>query len=198
MASEAQRHWLDWYGGQRYDWQEITTASTTAYARRLGIVESFFDHDGLAFVGRADVTCFLKTEVRSALEERAYRDHVLLAWASLLGQHALMRARAVDAESDPLLRDTSLTGRWFVVEQPKDTQELLNQAERSVTFLSEHGLDDYVDPKDFFYHTMNANRCFDCEKALCRLFVLPLQKIPNGHWKMHTVVVLAHEATDGW
>lgn len=198
MSGTQIEHWLDLYGGRWCDWHQLSHDGTTSFARRLGIVESFFDHDGINFVGRADVTCLLTLEIESRLSSDALRTRILLAWAVLRARHALMRARAVDAEHTTALRDGPVSGRCFVVDEPRNIDSLVREAEGSIAFVAEHvNRDDAVDPRDFYRHTLNTGRCFNAEESLSRLFVLPEQKAPNGKLCLHTVMVVAHEISDG-
>lgn len=197
MSSDAPTHWLDWYAGRRYDWQYIKGHHDDIhFARRLGLVESFFDHDGVAFEGRADLANLLELEVNSLLSSDTFRDRVLQSWAALRAAHPLLRATAADAENHDLLRETSLSGRCFLVKQVADPSALLEEAKSSIIFLGDYGYSD-VDPQTFYRHCMNTARCFDASEALSRLFVLPLQKLSDDRYVMRTVTILAHQITDG-
>lgn len=197
MAADSPEQWLNWYGGSRYDWQTVKAGhGRTVFARRIGIVESFFDHDGTDFVGRADMHCLLSSEVQSNLSNVDLQTRFISAWAVLRARHPLLRARAVDAEADPILWSTSLTDRCFVIDEPISEQSLVDEARDSIVFLQDHGYEN-VSPKDFYRHSMNTARIFDPSKAMSKLFVLPVQKLSDGKDYMHTVTVFAHQISDG-
>lgn len=196
MSAAAPAHWLDWYGGKRYNWQCIKRNDGIYFARRLGLVESFFDHDGVVYEGRADLANLLELEINSTLDAPAFKDLVLHSWAALRAAHPLLRATAVTAEDQGVLQDTGLTGRCFLVRQPRDVSALLEEASSSIVFLSDYSYDN-VDPQAFYRHCMNTARCFDATQALAKQFVLPLQKLSNKRYVMRIVTILAHQITDG-
>ena len=116
-----------------------------------------------------------------------FRRRILLAWASLRLQHVLMLAR--------VLRDQHSAQRHFAVELLKDSQEALQKASKFVV-----SIDDYyhnVDENGLYRHCLNTARVLSPDESLSRLFVLPLESLPNGNSCLRLLIVVAHEITDG-
>jgi hypothetical protein len=55
----------------------------------------------------------------------------------------------------------------------------------------------HVDVQDFYRHVMNTARAIDSDKALAKLFVLPLELLSYGRYRFQTILVAAHQITDG-
>jgi hypothetical protein len=189
-------HWLDKYGNEQLStWQKAARTSQRVLYRPLGIVEGFFDTDGTDFEGRADVTSLLKTEIASS-DLVALRKKLCLAWAVFRYKHPLVCAKALDLRDLQLGRQ-EMEQKCFVVPRIFNIEGLLQDAEENapVVFVE----DDYPDLEvaNFFDHLINTSRAIDPRKALSKLYVLPMQKLPTGLYKAQFVMVKAHQICDG-
>lgn len=180
-------NWLARYANNYHIWEEVQIDGKQAYRRPLGLVESSFNTDGSDYEGRADVNALLTLEIRSALNPDEFRRRILLAWASLRLQHVLMLAR--------VLYNQHSAQRHFAVELLEDSQEALQRASKSVVFINDYYQN--VDENDLYRHCLNTARVLSPDESLSRLFVLPLELLPNGNSRLHLLIVVAHEITDG-
>jgi hypothetical protein len=189
-------HWLDSYGNQQFaKWQKAAYKGQRVLYRPLGIVEGFFDTDGTDFEGRADVTSLLKTELATT-EPTALRKRISLAWAVFRYKHQLSCAKALDLQ-DLQLGRPERQKRCFVVPRIFNIEGLLQDASENaqVVFVG----DDYpdLDLAEFYNHLINTSRCIDPKTALSKLYVVPMQKLPNGNYQANFVMVKAHQICDG-
>ena len=195
QSTHGTSHWLHRYATGYHQWRLFKRDGCLFYYRPLGIVESFFDTDGTDFEGRADLNAHLILESRCSLPKEVLRQRICLAWTVLRTQHTLLSARAL-AGSDFLSGpDQENHERHFVVEELNDPQKAVQNASDTLVFLEDHY--PHVNVEDFYLHVMNTTRAIDSVKALAKLFVLPLQPLSNGRHRFQTLLVAAHQITDG-
>lgn len=190
-------HWLDRYSSGYHGWTSHKQAQDprTAWYRRIGIVEGFFDTDGLEFEGRADLNAKIILGVSGKLSKEDRQDRILHAWATLRIKHVLLGSRALSGHELSSVRDRSdgLDERYFVITPPVTDQDVLQDARETITFVEDHYSD--VDPLLFYRHVMNTARIFDASKHLSHLFVLP--DVPSNPSKLQLVLVMGHQIADG-
>ena len=189
-------HWLDKYGDKRLaQWQKAAYKGQRVLYRALGIVEGFFDTDGTDYEGRADVTSLLKTEL-ATFDPRALRSKIALAWAIFRYKHPLACAKALDSQDLQLGRGEA-EQRCFVVPRIFNVEGLLQDAEENakVVFVEDFYPD--LDVPDFYNHIINTSRAIDAKKALTKLYVLPMERLPNGTYMAQFIMVKAHQICDG-
>ncbi|KPI40352.1 uncharacterized protein AB675_7629 [Cyphellophora attinorum] len=181
--------WLSGYASKSlYRWEEHEAESQVFYTRRLGIVESLFDHDGTQHEGRADLNCNLKVELRSIKDAKAIREHISLAWSVLRHQHPLLSAKAVASTKHG-------NERAFVYRRPGSGKDIVRDGYPHVCYLEDHRKG--VDAHDFYQHLMNSSRAIDPELALSKLFVLPYSSSKETSFTVNCVFVVAHQVCDG-
>lgn len=188
-------HWLDRYGADYHKWQLLCNTKSETWYRPVGIVEGMFDTDGTDFEGRADINTLLEANLSANIGVEALRRQILLAWTLLRFQHLLLSARALCGR-DFLSGDAgSPDGRFFVVRKPRDVDEMVEEASRTVDFVADH-YPQVDDVEDFYTHVMNTARVFDGSKNLARLFILPLEPLADGRLRFRAVSTVAHEIAD--
>ena len=181
--------WLESYATDRHNWHR--TADGHIYYRRLGIVESLFDTDGVDAEGRADLTIHLHVALRTRLVPAALRARLLLAWSIMRQKHILLSARlARVVDLMPASSNVDAVDRAFVFEPCKTPEAMLAEARKHTVFVHDHH--SQVDDAEFFVHTLNSSRCIDGFQAMSKLFVMPVR----GD-QMHIMVVAGHEIVDG-
>lgn len=190
-------HWLHRYGNAEfYKWRTTTTtkgsSGPTTYYRPLGLVESAFDSDGRFFEGRADMNLQLDLEVKSNLDFHDLRERILYAWAALRCKHLLVQAKAVPKAS---LVEGENEELCFAVDAPRTAGQAVEDGGRHIVFLEDHFA--HVDAQDFWMHCQNTARIVDPDDALAKLFVLPLEKLSNGHFALRLLMVCSHQICDG-
>jgi hypothetical protein len=190
MNSQETHHWLDRYANSQHNWTiSICGNGNKCYRRPLGLVETSFDSDGTYYGGRADMTASLKLEIRHTLGKRQLRERVASAWALLRLQHVLLMSRIED--------DTKSGKRCFVVDVPKTADEVIHEVERNVVWVEDFGFDDTVNEQDLHHHALNVSRIVQPKECLSKLHVLPPRSLPNGHWELRFLIVMAHQISDG-
>ena len=195
QATHGTPHWLHRYATGYHQWRSFKRDGSLFYYRPLGIVESFFDTDGTDFEGRADLNAHLILDSRCLLSKDALRQRICLAWAVLRTQHSLLSGRAL-AGSDFLPgSDQGNRERHFVIEELNDPQKAVQNASDTLVFLEDHY--PHIDVEDFYQHVMNTTRAIDSKKALAKLFILPLQPLSHGRHRFQTILIAAHQITDG-
>jgi len=182
-----QRHWLDRYANNHHAWEREDGVGNSLFKRPVGLVEGSFDADGVFHGGRADLHSTLTLEARSALSEAQLRKRIIQAWAILRLQHPLLHSH-VQGDLDAGQQ------RWFVVRQPADAAEAVTDAENSVISLQSRS---DVDVQDLLKHVLNTGRIIQPSKSLSRLFIFPLQPLPNGNLSLRLMQISAHMITDG-
>jgi hypothetical protein len=190
MADEGYRpDWLSGYASKSlYRWEEHEAGVEKLYTRRLGVVESLFDHDGLQHEGRADLNCNLKVEFRSERNAKAVRKHISLAWSVLRHLHPLLSAKAVASTKHG-------NDRAFVYRRPGSANGVVHDGEHHIVFLEDQHKE--VDAHDFYQHLMNSSRAIDSELALSKLFVLPYLPSKATPFTINCIFVIAHQVCDG-
>lgn len=184
--------WLERYATGYHSWQRTSRNSRVIYSRPLGVVEQLFDLDGIDFEGRADITSWLKIELRHELDHGAFRKRLRLAWAALRVQHVMLYAKTVEHAS----HDSGKVGECrFVVEPPVTVEEARDAAADDMTFLTERGT--HPDAEEFYHHLMNTARALDATRSLSRLFVLPERRLDHGKTHLDIMLVTAHCVSDG-
>ncbi|KAB8346103.1 hypothetical protein FH972_023151 [Carpinus fangiana] len=190
-------HWLDRYSSDYHKWRvHINLEDTkTTYYRRIGIVEGFFDTDGVEFEGRADLNGLLTVNVTKSLSNKDRRTRILHSWATLRLKHVLLGSRALSGHEMMLdgYRPDDQDERYFVIEPPSTETQILQEAQNSISFV-----EDYypaADPAVFYRHIMNTARCFDPKERLAHLFVLPISEMSSIQYKF--VFVIGHQVADG-
>ncbi|KAI9718462.1 MAG: hypothetical protein M1828_006707 [Chrysothrix sp. TS-e1954] len=191
-------HWLDQYRSHVHDWHacEDDANNTQCFYRRLGVVETTFDHDGTDLEGRADINCMLTTEIRSSLDRPQFRDRVKLAWACMRQYHVLMSATAVYGTSLPLKAGDAENGERYFLLRCRSPKQALQDANNTLTWVEDHYR--HVDPSELYRHVMNTARTVDITKACAEMFVLPLQASSDGKHHLRFLNVAAHQITDGY
>lgn len=189
-------HWLDTYANNYHQWRRMQQSGKTIYYRPQGLVERAFNADGTDFEGRADVNSTLVVEIRNPLNKQQLRRKLLIAWASLRVHHVLLFSKALSGvDFLPHSSGDDRTKRFFVVQQPKDEREILDNAKATICFLEDHY--PTVDHDDFYRHLMNTARSIDPTSSLSRLFVLPLECLSNGNQILRMTLVAGHQICDG-
>jgi hypothetical protein len=189
-------HWLDKYGDKRFaQWQKAAFKGQRVLYRPLGLVEGFFDTDGTDYEGRADVTSLLKTEL-ATFDPRALRTKISLAWAIFRYKHPLACAKALNSQDLQLGREEA-EQRCFVVPRIFNLEGLSQDAEANakVVFVEDSYPD--LNVPDFYSHMINTSRAIDPRRALAKLYVLPMEKLPNGTYMAQFIMVKAHQICDG-
>ena len=165
--------WLESYATDRFDWH---SSRDNSYYRRIGVVESLFDTDGIDHEGRADLSIHLQLAFKTRLPLEAVKAHILLAWSVLREKHVLLSARVANESGlssthGADLRSVASDDHYFVVDPCRDPKAMLAEAYKHAVFLQDHI--PQVDTDEFFIHTMNTRRCIDEQRALSKLYILP-------------------------
>lgn len=205
-----------------------STLPTETWYRPIGLVETMFDNDGTELEGRADINTHLEAELcTNSISSNNNRESnllglkagtnlrrkILLAWTVLRFRHVLLSARAMEGrdflssgtgdgkggEDESVRQGWGLGNRFFVVTKPRDVDEMINEATRTIEFVGDYYSD--VDVADFYIHMMNTARVFDAGKNLARLFILPLQPVSTTArgkccFRFHAISAVAHETAD--
>ena len=187
-------HWLDRYGTNYHKWQLLSNTTLETWYRPIGPVEAMFDTDGKDLEGRADINTLLEAELSTNVRTEVLRRQILLAWTVLRSQHVFLSAQALCRNDLLSAEKGSSNDRFFVVSKPRDLDEMVEEASRTVDFVENHYSP--VDVEDFYTHVMNTARVFDSSNNLARLFILPLQRLPDGRSRFSAVSVVAHEIAD--
>ena len=182
--------WLKGYASDIYQWQPTLAngGQPQTFIRRLGVVESLFDNDGVHYEGRADMNVDLRLELRTKKDAAAVREHITLVWSVLRHQHTLMSAIALNSGEHG-------GDRAFLYRQPLSLGQLIEEGIQHVAYLGDHYRD--VDQQDFYQHLMNSSRAIDAGQALSKLFVLPFEPSRETSFTICFVMVLAHQISDG-
>ncbi|TKA31770.1 hypothetical protein B0A50_01848 [Salinomyces thailandicus] len=189
-------HWLDDYGGQRYQWRKTKVKGETAFYRPLGLTESAFDSDGRYYEGRADLNSVLELEVKSTLSKDQLHQQILLAWTCLRCQHSLLRAASTRRSEVPGAVQGDDEEYCFVVNISRSSTKAIEDAREHVVFLD--NFYDTVDTNDFWYHTQNTARVIDPAKALSRLFVFPPSPTTaSDTFRLRLLLIGSHQIWDG-
>jgi hypothetical protein len=197
-TSEATRNlpcWLSRYANGYHQWHSLRKNEYLFHYRPLGLVESFFDIDGTDFEGRADLNAHLILESRCSLLDEALKQRIRLPWTVLRTQHPLLAARARAGSGFLPGTDNEIHDRYFVVEELRSPQEAVQHATETMTFVGDYY--PHVDVQDFYQHLMNTKRALDSAKALAKLFILPLEPLSQRTHCFQTILVAAHQITDG-
>jgi hypothetical protein len=190
-GSQSQVDWLARYAGNHHQWQD----HGDHYVRPLGVVEAAFDMDAITNEGRADTTSLMTLEAVNLPEEDVFRQRILLAWSCLRAHHGLLRAKAFDGSDLSVKVNGPSSERYFMVSKPRDVCTLYDEAQQHATFVQDHYPN--VDTRDFYRHTMNTARSINPAHSLSKLYIMPSARLPNGHYRLDFVFVVAHEITDG-
>lgn len=181
--------WLDDYAGKRYQWQKASKNGQDYFHRPIGWVENAFDADGRHYEGRADMTTELLAEVKTGLSRADMDERIVLGWAILRNEHALLKASSIS-----WARNGEGADLHFVVGVPRSITQAIQESREHIVFLHNHY--DDVDPLDFWTHAQNTARVVDPASCLAKLFVLPYQS-HNGHTELRMLLVGAHMIMDG-
>ena len=195
QATHQAPHWLNRYAKGHPRWRSLHWNGTLLHYRPLGIVEGFFDTDGTDYEGRADLNAHLILESRCCLSKDALRQRIRLAWAVLRTQHALLSAQALSGSDFLPGSNGGSTDRYFVVEELQSAQKAVQDASNAMVFVEDHYPS--VDVEDFYRHIMNTTRAIDSTRALAKLFFLPLEPLSHGKYRFQTILIAAHQITDG-
>jgi hypothetical protein len=187
MNSGCDSPWLRRYANGFHSWGKETNDGVVFFQRPTGLVETSFDTDGVHYEGRADLHSTLTLEIRTTLSEQQLQERVTLVWAVLGTQHPLLQS---SVQSD------LQTGqqKQFVVRPKRDPSDAIAEASKSVSYLQ---TEPDVDIEDLLKHVLNTGRIVDPTKSLSRLFILPLQPLPNGKFRLRLLQISAHMITDG-
>lgn len=188
-------HWLNRYALGFYQWKHVYQNGIRTHYRPLGIVEGFFDTDGTDYEGRADLTCHLILESRISMTKDVLRRRIHLAWSVLRTRHVLLSSRALSRADLFPDAERATYDRYFVVDEFGDHRKALQAASDTLVFVEDYYPD--VDVVDFYQHVMNTSRAIDSDKALAKLFVLPLKPTSKDRYRFETILVAAHQITDG-
>jgi hypothetical protein len=153
----------------------------------MGVVENLFDVDGTDYEGRADLNVDVHISMRTALNEADLRRHIIKAWSILRQQHPLLSAQAA---IDGVNGD-----RVFAHHKASSSEELLELGRSHITFVADHY--SHLDPKDFYWHLMNASRVIDPSITMSRLFVLPFEYSAETPFGVEFMLVAGHQIADG-
>ena len=95
------------------------------------------------------------------------------------------------------MTDAGLRGRdrYFVVRRPENVEKALAEARSSIFYMQDHY--DTVDSDLLFRDTQNTARVIDAERAMSKLFVLPLEKKREDRYVLRFLIVSGHQITDG-
>lgn len=187
--------WLRQYATGYHKWNQARTDDGLIFYRPLGVVESSFDGDGIYFEGRADINMALSMNINTNMSKETLRKHILLAWTCLRLRHTLLCATTTTAQDYMNDEAVQKGPRFLVLRQPKTYDEILRSTEDYVTFLDDHY--SKVDSYELYSHVQNTARIVDVEKTLCRLFVLPLERLDSNTFSLRFLVVIAHQISDG-
>jgi hypothetical protein len=167
-----------------------------AFYRRIGVVESLFNTDGIDFEGRADLTIHLHVEARASLALEALRARIWLVWSIMRQKHVLLSSRVATAPDvfPHLLPDTP-SDRFYVFEPSQDVESMREEASRHMVFVEDHY--PQVNSDEFFVHTLNSSRNIDESKALSKLYVMPIGCDQAGLYQLHFMFIAGHEIVDG-
>lgn len=194
--------WLRQYATGYHQWKQARpdkTSGARVFYRPLGVVEGSFDGDGLHYEGRADINMALSVHIKTNMSKAALRRHVLLAWTCMRLRHTVLCATATSDQPFMDDDDRRTKGpRFLLLGQPTTLPEILLSTAELTTFLEDEYYAD-VDPQDLYSHAQNTARTFDPEKALHRLFVLPLERWNNtsNTYNLRFLFVFAHQIADG-
>lgn len=187
-------NWLDRYGTDYHKWQLLPVTKSETWYRPIGLVEGMFHKDAAENEGIADMSTLLEAELSSKISVEALRKKIVLAWAVLRFHHVLLSARAICNKDFLSEEDFLPTDRFFVVRKPRDVDEMMEGALRTMNFVGDHH--SHVDVEEFYTHVMNTARVFDSSNNMARLFILPLANLPDGRFRFTTISVVAHEIAD--
>jgi hypothetical protein len=180
--------WLSGYASTKYQWKHTTSSlGRRSWTRPMGVVESLFDVDGTDYEGRADLNVDLHISIRTSLTEAELRRHIIKAWSVLRQQHPLLSVQRATDE----INGESL----FAYHKASSTQQLVDLGGSHITFVADHYPD--VNPKDFYWHLMNASRVIDASIAMSKLFVLPFEYSNRSPFTVEFMLVAAHQIADG-
>jgi hypothetical protein len=183
-------HWLNRYANNAHAWNVTSSDNATrSFRRPIGIVESFFDNDGVHYGGRADMTATLMLEIRHSLSKNDLRKRVAAAWTLLRLKHVSLMSRTED--------DSNNGKKCFVVDVPNSSPEALQAVEKNVVWLEDFGFDEMLGYEDLHHHALNVGRIIRPEECLSKLHVLPLKPGRNGTFELRFLVVIAHQISDG-
>lgn len=187
--------WLERYATGYHEWKQARHQDRTIFYRPLGVVEKRFDNDGVYFEGRADINMAMSLEAKTTMTKEKLRRHILLAWTAMRLRHALLSAIASPTAGFMDADVARKSGRFFVVQVPKDCHDATRSAQGPVVFM-----DDYystVDADRLYYHAQNAARLFVADQSLVRLMVLPLETTSAGTYNLRFLFVMGHQISDG-
>lgn len=179
--------WLQRYANNYHAWKRSKDADGyILFKRPLGLVETGFHHDGIHHGGRADLHCTLTLEMKSELTKDQLRNRILLVWTILRMRHPLLHVEVPSDDPDE--------ARCFVFRVPRGPTEALDLVAKQVVSLQHY---DQVDVRHFVNHAINTGRVIDSSESVSKLFILPLQPLPDGRWTLRLVFVIAHMVADG-
>ena len=186
-VSTAPSPWLHRYANGFHAWKREEQGDSVLFKRPIGLVEGFFDSDGVHFGGRADFHTILNVEIRSSETTLSLRRRILLAWTNLRVQHVLLGS-SVRIDTDNGLRS-------FHVHVPRTVESAIDEASRNVMFLE----DDYpgVEFDAFYKHVMSTGRTITESKGVSRLFVLPLRQTSTQTFELTLIQIAGHLVLDG-
>lgn len=185
-----ENHWLERYANNGHIWRQHTAQDgIQSFRRPLGLVETSFDSDGTYYGGRADITATYKLETRHSLSTSDLRKRIALSWTLLRLQHVLLMSRTED--------DQTSGKSLFVVDVPKNVDEAIQDVDRGIIWLEDHGFDKELDDQDLHYHSLNVARIIPPKECLSKLHVLPLKPTGKGTLELRFLLVIAHQISDG-
>lgn len=135
------------------------------------------------------MTATLKLCIKHTLSKSDLRKRIVLSWTLLRLHHVLLKART---EDDPATKN-----RHFVVDLPNTAAEAIQDVERNMTWLEDHGFDSSLNDAHLHYHALNVSRIIQPSKCLSKLHILPLQPLPDGTLELRFLLVIAHQISDG-
>ncbi|KAL5121335.1 hypothetical protein ACEQ8H_000803 [Pleosporales sp. CAS-2024a] len=192
MSTQEIPHWLDRYANNAHAWTfSISDNGQCHFKRPLGLVETSFDTDGIYYGGRADITAIFRLEIRHALSKDDLRKRIATAWTLLRLRHVLLMSRTA--------KDMPSGKKHFVVDVPTSTEEAVEDVEKSMTWLEDHGFDECIDDLDLKHHALNVGRIIQPSQCLSKLHVLPLMRSAKGGstYTLRFLIVIAHQISDG-
>jgi len=186
MFNKIPEHWLARYANNYHAWQKYVLDGDEVYRRPLGLVELGFHIDGESG-GRSDMFALIKLEIRHSLSREEFRRRILLAWTSLRLQHVLLMSRIYENEE--------LGRQEFAIDVPKSKEQILEETTKTLVWVDDHY--SKVNGDNFLRHSLNVGRPINPEECTGKVFVLPLEELPNGNMNLEFCVSMAHIISDG-